>query len=317
MRTTSIFTSIAAGVAMLFFAQPGQAGDWSPPNGTLNLQIGFGAGGETDTLGRIVGKVMAEQTGWNVVVENKPGGGGIAMFTGIAVAPPDGSVIGLGVNIPVIINLIKRGDQLPFNVDSFDYLGTVTRAQLAIIAKADAPYDDIAGLIAYSKANNGAPVAFDAATQEMILKSINAQEGAGLKPVATKSTAEMMQFVLGGQVAASFAAGAHISYVESDRIKVLASANAERHNYAPDVKTLREQGFDFFVDPYFYFAAPAGLPDEVRQALVTALDNALKSDEARTIVKNALFTDVDNKGPEGTKKSLVDGIEMFKAIMNN
>ncbi|WP_322867490.1 tripartite tricarboxylate transporter substrate binding protein [Aquicoccus sp. G2-2] len=306
----------AAMAATMAFSATAQAEDWAP-SGPLNLQIGFGAGGETDTLGRIVGKALAEQTGWNVVVENKPGGGGIAMFTGISVAPADGSVIGLGVNIPVIINLIQRGDQLPFTVDSFDYLGTVTNAQLALIAPASAPYNNVDELVAASKKQGGINVAFDAKTQELIMRSINSQSDAGLVPLATKSSSEQIQMILGGQAGAAFTAGNQIPYIESGDVKLLASANETRHNYAPDVPTLIEQGYDVAVDPYFYFAAPKGLPENVKSALVKALDTAIQSDEVKTAVQNALKTDVRNLGPEGTRESFTRGLERFKKLLAN
>jgi tripartite-type tricarboxylate transporter receptor subunit TctC len=308
--------NIAAGAAMMVLGTTAQAQDWAPA-GPLNLQIGFGAGGETDTLGRIVGKQMAEQTGWNVVVDNKPGGGGVAMFTGISVAPADGTVIGLGVNIPMIINLIERGDQLPFTVDSFDYLGTVTNAQLALIAPADAPYNNVDELVAASKSQNGINVAFDAKTQEMIIRSINAQTDAGLIPLTTKSSSEQMQMILGGQVGAAFTAGNHIPYIESGDVKLLASANEARHSYAPEVPTLMEQGYEFAVDPYFYFAAPAGLPEDAKAALVSALDAAIQSDEVKLAVKNALSTEVRNLGPEGTRESMMRGLELFEKMLAN
>ena len=63
--------------------------------------IGFGAGGSTDTMGRVIAKVMKEQTGRNVVVENKPGGGGAAMFTKVAKSKPNGQVVGMGVSTPI------------------------------------------------------------------------------------------------------------------------------------------------------------------------------------------------------------------------
>ena len=66
--------------AVAVFAGAATAKDWAP-KGPLMFYIGFGAGGSTDTMGRVIGKVMKEQTGWNIVVENKPGGGGAAMFT--------------------------------------------------------------------------------------------------------------------------------------------------------------------------------------------------------------------------------------------
>jgi len=312
VKLKSILAATVA-AAMMSLSGIAAAADWKP-SGTVTLQIGFGAGGETDTLGRVIAATMEEQTGWNVIAENKPGGGGIAMFTGIAADKPDGSVIGLGVSMPVLINLVLRGDKLPFDLDSFDYLATVSRAQLAIVAKKDAPFDDIKSLVEYSKAEGGAAVAFDAKPQELILQAINASDDAGFKPVSTKSSAEMVQFVLGGQVAASFSAGKHIPYVESGELKVLASANDGRHSYAPDVLSLREQGFDLFVDPYFYFAAPAGLPDDAREALAEALDNAIKSAEVKKVVESALATVPNNLGVDGTKKMMLDGITGVKVL---
>jgi tripartite-type tricarboxylate transporter receptor subunit TctC len=236
------------------------------------------------------------------------------MFTGISAMPADGSVIGMGVNMPVMINLLLRGDQLQFDLDSFDYLATVARAPLAIIARSDAPYDDVNELAAWSKENDGAAVAFDAKPQELIFQGIDKQESAGFKLVSTKSSAEMMQYLLGGQVAASFSAGTHISYLESGDVKMLASANSERHDYAPDVMTLREQGYDLFSDPWFYFAAPAGLPEDARAALSEALDQALKTAEVREVVSNTLAARPKNLGPEGTKRMFVEGMDGVRVL---
>ena len=76
--------------------------DWTP-SGPISLWIGFGAGGETDTLGRLLANEMSDATGWDIVVENKPGGGGMAMFTQLAVTPPDGQTLGMGVTMPVLV----------------------------------------------------------------------------------------------------------------------------------------------------------------------------------------------------------------------
>ena len=123
---------VAGAISMMLFIAGPAAAAWKP-DGTLTLQIGFGAGGSTDTLGRVLAKVMKEQTGWNIIVENKTGGGGIAMFTGIAKMPPRGKVIGLGVNMPVLVNLVRRQNELAFKLDSFDYLGTISKASLRLL----------------------------------------------------------------------------------------------------------------------------------------------------------------------------------------
>lgn len=311
-----VYIAKATAALVLSVMMIGNAAAWEP-DGPLKLQIGFGAGGETDTIGRVIARELEAQTGWQVIAENKPGGGGLAMFTGIAAMPPDGTVIGMGVNMPVMINLLLRGDTLPFDLDSFDYLATVGRAPLVIIAKSDAPYDDVNGLAAWSRDNDGAAVAFDAKPQELILQRIDKQENAGFKLVSTKSAAEMIQYLLGGQVAASFSAGTHIPYMESGDVKMLASANSARHDYAPDVKTLREQGYDLFSDPWFYIAAPAGLTEEAKAALAGALDEALRTEAVKKVVSNTLSSQPVNLGPEGTRQMFTEGMEGVEVLFGD
>ncbi|WP_375173956.1 tripartite tricarboxylate transporter substrate binding protein [Pseudooceanicola sp.] len=299
--------SLLAAVAATAISASAAVADWAP-SGPIKMWIGFGAGGETDTLGRLIAKEVSEATGWNLVVENKPGGGGIAMFTQLATVPADGQTIGMGVTMPVLVNLTIRPDEIPFDLDSFDYLNTVALAQLAIVAKADAPFDDLEGFLAYSKEQGGALMAFDAKPQELLMNFVNGKSDAGVKLVSTKSSAEALQQVLGGHVAAAFNAGVHIPYLESGELKMIASANASRHSYAQDVATVQEQGYDIYVDPWFYIAAPAGVPDDAKMALSKAISDALASDAAKEAIMNAMHTEPSMAGPDETKAMLEAGL---------
>lgn len=312
MNFRTKIASAVAGLAMVISGAANAEG-WEP-DGTLRLQIGFGAGGSTDTMGRVIAKVMKEQTGWNIIAENKTGGGGISMFTAMSQRPSDGTIIGMGVNMPVLINLVQRGDELPFDLDSFDYLGTVSRAQLALIARADAPFDTIDEMVAYSKANGGLPVGFGAAPQKLLMEVVNKEVDAGFRFVSTKGEAEIHKLLLGGQVLAGFSAGTHIKYLESGDFKMIASANDARHSYAPDTPTFRESGYNAYVDPFFYFATGGGTDPEALAALTEALANAIASDEVGEIVRNAATTETLNLGADGTKKMLVDGLENVKVL---
>lgn len=282
--------------------------EWAP-DGPVNLWIGFGAGGETDTLGRLIANEVSESTGWDVVVENRPGGGGMAMFTQLAVSEADGQTIGMGVTMPVLVNLTVRPDEVPFSLDSFDYLATVALAQVGIIAKADAPYDTLEEMIAWSKENGGATIGFDAKPQELLTNFVNAQSDAGFRLVSMESSAEALQNVLGGHVHAAFNAGAHIPSLEAGDVKMLASANASRHSYAPDTATVQEQGYDIYVDPWFYIAAPAGLPDDAEEALSQAIADALGSDTVKEAIASAMNTEPSDMGPAETKAMLEDGLK--------
>lgn len=309
------FMTAALTVAGMMVAGMASA-EWAP-KGTLSLQIGFGAGGSTDTIGRVVAKVLKEQTGWNVIAENKPGGGGVAMFTGIANRPADGTIIGLGVNMPLLVNLVNRPEKLKFDLDSFDYLGTASRAQLAMIARKDAPFDDVAGLIEHARANGGAALSFDAKPQELAMRYVMQQAGVEFQFLSTKGGAENVKLVLGGQAIAGFEAGEHLPFLEAGQVKMIASMNNTRHNYAPDTPTLQEQGFDIYVDPVFFFATTKGTPVEARDALSAALAAALESKEVTSAVMNALKSPIINLGPEGTKEMMHKGLVNVGALFAN
>jgi tripartite-type tricarboxylate transporter receptor subunit TctC len=315
MKISPILKGLSVAI-VLALGTTAAVAEWAP-SGTLKLQIGFAAGGTTDTMGRVIAKVMKENTGWNIIAENKTGAGGVAMFTAISQMPPKGNVIGIGVNMPVLINLVKRGDTLPFDLDSFDYLATVSRAQLALVARADAPFDDLEGMIAYSKANGGLPIAFDAPPQKFLMSAVDKEAGAGFRYVSTKGGAENLKLILGGQVMVGFDSGGHLPYLKSGDLKMIASANDARHNYAPDVKTVIESGFEVYVSPVFYFATTAGTDPEAKAALVKALAEAIDSDEVKKVVQNASRTEVLNMGPEGTKKMMTDGLKNVGILFGN
>jgi tripartite-type tricarboxylate transporter receptor subunit TctC len=90
---------------------------------------------------------------------------------------------------------------------------------------------------------------------------------------------------------------------------MLASFNASRHGYAPDTPTLQEQGYDIYVDPFWFFATTAGTDEEARAALVEAIDNALSDEEVQKLVQNTLRSPVYNAGPEETERMVKEGLD--------
>jgi len=292
----------------------GLAGDWAP-KGSIKLQIGFGAGGSTDTIGRLVAAQVEETMGWNVVVENKPGGGGVAMLSGLMNEKPDGSTLGLAVNVPILLNLAKRGDKLPFKIETFDYIGTVTKGEVALVARSDAPFEDINAVIALAKTKKLA-IAFDAMPQQMIMSAVSNQAGVKFKFIKHKSGAEQIQSILGGHVDVGCPAGAHIKYLESGDLKMIVAFGKQRFSYAPDTKTLIENDYKFYLDPYYYLVAPKGLPANVKTTLAKVFDNAIHSDKVKTALLNTLKTPPHNLGPDGTFKMLSDGVTDIKTVID-
>lgn len=300
--------AMAGFLAVMCLAASGPVNAGWKPDGVITLQIGFGAGGSTDTMGRVLAKVIKDQTGWNIFAENKTGGGGVAMFTGIAKMPPRGKVIGLGVNMPVLVNLVRRGDELGFDLDSFEYLGTISKAELSLVASAEAPFDDLQGLIDHAKRAGSLPVAYGAPPQKLLMDVAARESGASFDMVTTKGGAETMKLILGGQVLAGFSSGEHLPHAEAGKMKVIASANAVRLSYAPDVGTFVEAGINAYVDPYYYLATTKGTDPEAVEEIAKVIDRALRSPEMVEIVGNTIRNKPLNLGPRGTKNMMVDGL---------
>ena len=296
------------------FAGVTNAEDWAP-KGPLMFQIGFGAGGSTDAMGRVIAKVMEEQTGWNIVVENKAGAGGVAMFTGISKSKPDGQIIGMGVSTPILMQLVMRPEKLPFDADSFDYLSGVALGQLALVASANAPFDDLESMVDYAKANGPMAIAINASPHKLILAAISKKTGAEFEFVPTDGGAESMKLLLGGQVMASFAGGSHGAYIDSGDMKMIAVGNSERHDYAPDVMTVAEQGYGVYLDSVFYIATTKGTDQAILDALSNAISSALASDAVVEIVRNAAKTSVLDLTPAETRSVMVDGLPNMEKLV--
>ena len=302
--------------ALLAMTAPLAAQDWTP-DGPITIQIGFGAGGSTDTMGRVLANEMEKATGWDIVVENKAGGGGVAMFTGLSQMPANGKTVGMGVSIPVLVQLVQRGDQLPFDTESFDYLGTVAKAELALVASADAPFDDLEGLVAYAKEQGQLAVATMAPPQVLMMNATTKATDAEFNLVTADGGAEVMKLILGGQVLAGFGSGEQLPYLESGDMKIIAGANQARLSYAPDTKTFIESGVDAFVDPVFFLAMTGGTDPAAVEAIAAAIDAAVQTDAIAEIVMNATNGSPLNMGREGTHKMMVDGLANAKVLFAN
>ncbi|NQV55323.1 MAG: tripartite tricarboxylate transporter substrate binding protein [Rhodospirillales bacterium] len=312
MNTKTIFAGIFGVLAMLA-APVAHSAEWKPSS-PITLTIGFGPGGSTDTLGRVIANHIEKSKGWTVVVKNRGGGGGTVMLASLMRQNPDGLNIGMAISLGVILNVATRKDT-PFQLDSFDYLATVTTGHLVLVTKTDAPYNDIKGLVAFAKKNGGAAVASNGKSADMILRAISKKEGVSIRPVPTKGGAEVMKQVLGGHVAAGFDGGRHMKYLAAGTVKVLATMNRSRHPGALNQPTLTEQGYPFPVEPTWFAAAPAGLPKDVKAALVAALKDAILSPAVKKIVEKSFKLKVNNLGPDGAVELFNGGLKAVHALV--
>ena len=98
---------------------------------------------------------------------------------------------------------------------------------------------------------------------------------------------------------------------------MIAAFGKDRFSYAPKTKTLIESGYNYYVDPYYYLAAPKGLPVDVKAALAGVFDKAINSEKVKTALANTLKAVPYNIGTEGTYKMLSDGVPAVKKLIES
>jgi tripartite-type tricarboxylate transporter receptor subunit TctC len=213
------------------------------PTQPIKMIISFGAGGGSDIIGRIIAQRMQEKLGQAVVIENRPGAGGMIGNELIAHAPKDGYTLGImtaGQIAAPVMTKAPRYDTLK----AFDSIGQIATAGLVIVTRADYPAKTLKELIAAAKANPGKIVFASAgygATQHMAAELFKQVAGVNMLHVPFRTSPEVMTALLGKQVDVLFdTVSAVLGPVQSGQMKALAVTGKDRFPALPDVPTAME-----------------------------------------------------------------------------
>src|SRR6516225_9345295 len=145
------FVTVSAVVCLIAVASQALAQSW--PQQAIHFIISFGAGGGADIVGRILADAMQNRLGQPVVVENKPGAGGILGNQLVASATPDGYTLGI-MTAGQIIAAVTRKD-MPYDSAALTPVGQVASGTFLIVTRPDFPSDSVVELVAAAKAAPG------------------------------------------------------------------------------------------------------------------------------------------------------------------
>jgi len=267
------------------------------PSGPVTINVGYGAGGGTDTATRTLAAEIEKSTGWTIVVDNKPGAGGGVMSAALMNAEPDGMTIGAAVTGSVALNPYTS-DDTPYTWQDFDYLASSQDIGYGLSALSDKPYSTLEEFVAWAKENGGATVSITGLSQEIAVKQISDHFDVELIPVPGKGAADAMQKALGGHVDATTQGTLQVQQIKAGDMKLLAALTAERAPYAPDTKTLIESGLEAQIDGQVIFFVPKGVDPEIRSCLSEVLDDAVAT-PAFAELMTKVESEPKNYGPEG------------------
>lgn len=267
------------------------------PGKPLRFVVGFGAGGGTDVIARAIASGLERQQKWTVVVENRPGAGGGVTAAWLKGQAPDGYTLGVVGTDTLTVNPAQG--EVGYTWEDFDFLGSGMQTWTGLVALADRPYSDLAGLVAYAKQRGRATISVAGVNQEVLVRQLADEFKVNLVAVPGTGAAEAMASALGGHVDATTQGTLHIAQIKAGKMKLLVSVIDRRVPFAPNAGTLAEQGSKATpIESHTTVFAPKGLPAAIKTCLKEAVDEAVKSPEYKAQM-DKFDNEALNLGEEG------------------
>lgn len=308
MNRREALRAMIAAPFVVSFAGHARAADW--PTREVTVIVPTGGGGGADLASRALFAAVSAKLGVPMVVKNMPGAGGALALRELVNARPDGYTIGnMGVGSHVV---------LPQTTDlGFDPMTATTMiaqtfgVTFGIAVAANSPIKSIDELVAEGKKRR---VNYSASLPSIVVAmfQLAAQTGANFNWVKAATGTEAVTQAAGGHVDAVIQSTTEmLPLLQSGALRLLASASEIRWPQYPDVKTLREFGYNAANVAFLGFAGPKDMPQDARQRLETAIGEAMKDPELGKQFVNfgvapAYATGAQMKASlEGLQKSLV------------
>lgn len=312
----SIMAMAFASTLAVPIATPAAAQEY--PTQTIRMVSSFGAGGGSDIIGRIIAARLQEKLGQSVVVENKPGAGGLLGNEYVANSPKDGYTIGVQTAGQLITPVMTK--QVRFEaVDSFDWIGQIATVGLIIVVRPDYQYKDIKSLVAAAKADPGKIVFASpgfGATQHLAAELFQQVAGVKMLHVPYRTSPEALASVLSKNTDVLFdTATALLGQVQSGAVRALAVTGKDRDPAAPDIPTAAESGVvpNYDVTTWYGLYGPKGMPPAVIAKLNKTLNEILQEPATRDrLSKTGVI--VKSSTPEEWHKFMVSEYKKWSGV---
>jgi tripartite-type tricarboxylate transporter receptor subunit TctC len=302
--------------AFLSFTQTVSAQDY--PNKAIRLVVGFPAGGPTDVLARIIADRLSQRLGQPMVVENRPGAGSQIGVDFVAKSKPDGYTLVFGSTDGLSIRQAVKHD-LPYRLpDDFSFIGSIGKSTIVIAISVNLPFQTMADLITYGKANPGKlryGTIGVASGAHLSMEMIANAAGIKLVHVPQNGTAGVTQSLGGGFIDIGLAGGLNMkAQLDAGKIRILATVDKKRHRLFPDVPTLEEAGV-LNVNPQFDIGilGPAGIPEAIQARLRREVEDIYNDPQIAERIRNIGLEPV-YRGGDDFKNYLVEDYKRWSEV---
>jgi tripartite-type tricarboxylate transporter receptor subunit TctC len=256
------------------------------PAKSIRVVAPFAAGGALDLTSRLVGQKMNESLKQNVVVDNRPGAGGVIGADLVAKAPADGYTLLLAS--PAEIAVLPHLQKMPYSAErDLVPVSLAAVTPLILVVHPSLPAKSVRELIAVARSRPGELTYASAGTggvQHLAGELLKITAKVNLIHVPYKGAAPAMPDLIGGHVAMFFSGmPPAMPHVRSGKLRPLAVTTLQRSPAAPDVPTMAESGVaGFDISNWFAYFVPAGTPAEIVARLNAEIVRALKQPDVKS-----------------------------------
>lgn len=295
-----VFAALA--VSLTAFASPAWSTD-TYPSRSIRIVVPFPAGQGADILTRVIAQRLAAELGQAIVVENKPGAGGIIGTAFAAKAAPDGYTLYMGSSGPLAIspNVYKS-----VNFDTlkdFEPISNIASVTQVLVAAPGSQISSVQELIEQAKRQPGVlqfATAGNGTTSDLTMELFCQMSGISMTQVPYNGSPAAMNDLIAGRVPIMFdAIPGVLSNVKAGRLRALAVSSPERSPFLPNVPTVAESGVkDFATTGWIGLLAPAGTPPNIIQKLYNAVHKVMGDNDLKKQLNDLAFTPIGDTPAE-------------------
>lgn len=292
-------------------------GPAAPGGDAIRLLVGFAAGGGTDVAARLLAEPLARKLGANIVVENRPGGGGVVAMGELKKSAPDGRTLLLSSTGTLV--MLPHLQRVPFDIQKdVTYIGTVVQYPLVVVVPPALGVKTLREFVAYVKKNPG-KLSYSSAGigtgNHFAAEVLKKETGIDIVHVPYKSDGAALPDLMEGRIAMHVInIQVALQHIRTGKLVALAVTGPVRVADLPDVPTVAEAGYPAVEQaPWTALIGPAGMGAELTARLAQALNDVLADPDLRKRFA-ALGQDVVARSPGDTRAFVGRENERYKAI---
>ena len=321
-QTTPLLTSVSmALLATLALLSAGDSLAQNYPNKSIRLQVPFAPGGTTDIVARVIAEPLGRVLGQSVIVENKPGGGGVVGANETAKAVPDGYNLGVATVSTTAANPAINA-KIPYNpLTDFTPIINIAATPTVIAVNPSFPATEYAGFIAELKKHPGKYSYSSSGTggighlQTELFKNLS---GTFITHIPYRGAGPALNDTVAGQVPMIFDnLPSALPFIKENRLVAIVVAAPQRLAVMPNVPTFKEVGLEPVNRMAYYgIYGPKGLPKEVVERISNGVKKALEDPQVRKRIEDTGSLIVANS-PEQFQAQIKAEFEIYKKVVES